>query len=97
MPVARFHSVEEMDASRSDLWCDKPDAAYFKRLGELWDLSSHINPRKWPRGVFKFRSIEEAQAARERLLSEHIRGLWRNRVKGGKLRIVQKGSDRTSV
>lgn len=97
MPVRKFRSVEEMDASRSELWCDEPDAEYFKRLEELWELSSQINPRKLPKGVFKFRSIDEAQAARDRRLTEHVRDLWRDRIEQGKLRIVQKSGRRTSA
>ena len=91
MPVKKFRSIEEMDASRRELWCDEPDAAYFQRVADLWELSSHINPRKWPKGVAKFRSLEEAQADRDRLLTRHVRELWRDRVETGKLRIVQRG------
>jgi len=32
-----------------------------------------LTPRAYPRGVFKFRSIEEAQAARERVATQAIR------------------------
>ena len=91
MSVRKFRSVEEMDAARRELWCDEPDAEYFERVGELWELSSYINPRKMPKGVFKYRNLEEAQADRDRLLTEHVRELWRERVESGKLRIVQRG------
>jgi hypothetical protein len=32
-----------------------------------------ISPRTHPRGVFRFRTLEEAQAARERVTTESIR------------------------
>jgi len=31
-----------------------------------------IAPRKYPRGVFRFHSIEEAQAARERVIANSV-------------------------
>ena len=83
MPVKKFRSIEEMDAARSDLWCDQPDAAYYERVRQLWDRSWRMNPRQWPRGVFKFRSIEEANAHRDQMLTEHIRSLRRRRGEGG--------------
>lgn len=85
MPVQKFRNIEEMDAARSDLWCDKPDAAYYERLRQLWDRSSRLNPRKWPTGVFKFRSLEEAQAHRDQMLTEHIRRLRAAREKSALL------------
>ena len=91
MPLRKFRSVEEMDEQRRELWCDEPEAEYFKRVGELWDLSSRINPRRFPRGVFKYRNLEEAQADRDRLLTEHVRQLWRSRIENGTMRIVQNG------
>ena len=91
MPLRKFRSVEEMDELRRELWCDEPDAEYFGRVGELWELSSRLNPRQFPSGVFKYRSLEEAQADRDRLLTEHVRQLWRSRLEGDALRIVQEG------
>ncbi len=94
MPIKKFRSIEEMDEARRELWCDKPDAAYFERVGKLWEASSRLNPRKFPRGVFKFRTIEEAQAHREKLLTEHVQRLWRERVENGEIKIVQKPQTR---
>lgn len=94
MPIRKFRSIEEMDQARHELWCDRPDAAYFERVGKLWELSSRVNPRTLPRGVFKFRSLQEAQAHRDRLLSEHVQRLWRDRVTSGKIKIVQQGRRR---
>ena len=91
MPLKKFRSVEEMDEHRRELWCDEPDAEYFQRVAELWELSSRTNPRTFPSGVFKYRSLEEAQADRDRLLTEHVRRLRRSRSESGAMRIVQEG------
>jgi hypothetical protein len=88
MPVRKFRSIEEMDDARHELWCE-PGEECFRRIARLWKRSARINPRKFPKGVFKYRSIEEAQADRERLLTEHVRRLEAERRRSGKLRVVQ--------
>jgi hypothetical protein len=58
--VQKFRSGEEMNAATADT-----AAAHFERFlrhcARYWALA----PRTYPRGVFKFRSIEEAQRARD--------------------------------
>jgi hypothetical protein len=91
MAVKKFRSIEAMGELRREAWCDQPDAAYFERVGRLWELSSRISPRTFPRGVYKFRTLEEAQAQRDALLTEHVQLLWRDRIESGALSIVQQG------
>lgn len=63
MRVQKFRSVEEMDRAPI-LVADRDGFARFLRhCARYWALA----PRKYPRGVFRYRSVEEAQAARERL------------------------------
>lgn len=60
MPVQKFRSIEEMNkapAPESRL----PDFERFLRLCRRYWM---IAPKRYPRGVFKFRTIEEAQKAR---------------------------------
>ena len=66
MPVQKFRSVEEMGeapllVTSSD--AGKSFARFLRHCARYWALA----PRKYPRGVFRFRTIEEAQAARERV------------------------------
>ena len=63
MPLQKFRSAEDMNA-----------AAVLKRPGEGFDRFARqcarywtIAPRVYPRGVFRFRSLEEAQEARRRI------------------------------
>jgi hypothetical protein len=60
MPVEKFHSLEDMNAApiRSDA---RTALERFIRHCTRYRL---ISKRKYPHGVFKFHSIEEAQAAR---------------------------------
>lgn len=64
MPVQKFRSIEEMN-NAPVLKSRMPDFERFLRLCARYWL---IAPQKYPRGVFKFRSIEEAQKAREDLM-----------------------------
>lgn len=54
-----------------------------RRVAVLWALSARISPRSYPRGVFKFRSIEEARQARERVVTENVRRLRQEREQSG--------------
>lgn len=73
MPVRKYRSVEEMpDAA---LAYDAGDPAIPKVIRHLWDLSERL---LWPvgtcipRGVRKYRSIEEANADRDRWEQERV-------------------------
>ena len=61
MPVQKFRSIDEMNKAtvpESRL----PDFERFLRhCARYWMIA----PKRYPRGVFKFRSIEEAQEARK--------------------------------
>ena len=59
MPVQKFRSIEEMNKatvpkSSSDF------ERFLRHCNRYWKIS----PKRYPRGVFKFRTIEEAQKAR---------------------------------
>jgi hypothetical protein len=86
MPLQKFRSFAE---ARKALWCDKPDAAYYRQVAELWAFAERINPVRFPKGVFKFRSIEEANQAKERWLTEHVRQLREQRLASGTHRVVR--------
>ena len=74
MPVEKYRSVEDMPSIE---WCQNLDEDFFRRVARLWSRSSALSARIYPRGVFKFRSIEEAQEARERVTRENIERLRR--------------------
>jgi hypothetical protein len=60
MPVQKFRSVEEMNAA--PIRSEERDA--FDRFVRHCARYRLISPRNYPRGVFRFRSLEEAQDAR---------------------------------
>lgn len=63
MGVQRFRSVEEMNAAPVRRRDTADVEQFLRHCARFWA----ITPRRYPRGVFKFRTIEDAQAARERL------------------------------
>lgn len=63
MSVRKFKSFE--DAERA-LWCFKPDEAYYKKVAALWELGNKLCPPDFPRGIFKYRTIEDANRDKEK-------------------------------
>jgi hypothetical protein len=59
--VQKFRSVEEMDLALPISPEDSGPERFFRHCARWWALA----PRAYPRGVFKFRTIQEAQRARE--------------------------------
>ena len=66
MPVERYRSIEEMNAAPIRV----TSADSFERFIRLCRRYRLLAPKRYPRGVLKFRTIEEAQAARERVARE---------------------------
>ena len=70
MPVQKFKTFQEAERALVNF---NPDKAYFKRLEELWNFANKLNPIAYPRGVFKFRTIEEANKHRDEIELAHAR------------------------
>ncbi len=79
MPVYKYKSFE--DAERA-LWNFHPDAAYYKKVAELWNFANKLHPITYPRGVFKFRTLEEANEQRNKWELEFAKNLQRRRLTG---------------
>ena len=58
MPVRKFHDVSEME----DTWRDPGDPALFRAIKSVWDFAERTCPLRFPPGVYKHRTIEDAQA-----------------------------------
>lgn len=67
MPIYKYRSFEE---AREALWVDEVDDACLKRIADLWAMSEALYPRRYKPGVYKYRSIKEAQADLENLIIE---------------------------
>ena len=71
--VQKFRSLDDM--ARAAVITPPGDG--FERFARHCARYLAIAPRTYPRGVFRFRTIEEAQAARERVTAECA---WRRHV-----------------
>ncbi|HEX7153949.1 MAG TPA: hypothetical protein VF618_20840 [Thermoanaerobaculia bacterium] len=73
MPVRKFRSIEEMN--RDVRWAETGDPSIPRRIAQLWDFSERLLGDVGtciPRGVRKYRSVEEAQADRDRWEQERV-------------------------
>ena len=66
--VQKFRSLDDM--ARAAVMSRPGDG--FERFARQCARYLAIVPRKYPRGVFRFRSIEEAQAARARVTANSV-------------------------
>jgi hypothetical protein len=66
--VQRFRTAEEMQAAP----VVAPRGEGFERFARHCARCWAVAPRSYPRGVFRFRSLTEAQAARDRVTRENV-------------------------
>jgi hypothetical protein len=62
MPIRRFRSVAEME---NTVWLDRDDPRLWPTIVSVWDLSARLCPVRFPPGLRKHRSIEEANRQSE--------------------------------
>ena len=74
MAVERYRSGEEMNAAPVKVSRGEGFDRFLRHCARYWALA----PRVYPRGVVKFRSVEEAQEARAEIAKENA-----CRIRGG--------------
>jgi len=57
-----------------------PDEHYFQRVAELWDFANELNPISYPQGIFKFKTLEDANRQRERVEIERAKNVQVNKI-----------------
>lgn len=80
MPVQRFRDLDE---ARRALWTHSRDPYLARRIRALWARASRLSPPMIPRGLRKFRSIEEANLEREEWVTARVRKIAARRGVGG--------------
>ena len=62
MAIYKFRSFEEAERAN---WKFNPDAVYYRRLRELWEFADRLNSIKYPKGLYKYNSLDDAAKERE--------------------------------
>lgn len=63
MPVRKYRSVEEMEDT---FWVPPGTPEHDRAIRLVLEIAAFIAPRRLlPRGVFRFRSLEESQACQD--------------------------------
>ncbi len=81
MPIYKYKTFEEAERA---LWNFNPDENYYQRVAELWDFASKLNQIVYSRGVFKFKTLIEANRHRELIEIEHAKKVQVGRKNQGK-------------
>ncbi len=76
MPVYKYKSLDEAEKDMVNL---SPDHLYFEQSEILWNTVDTLCPISCKKGVFKFKSIEEANQQREEWEIETAIALRKNR------------------
>ena len=76
MPVYKYKTFEEAESA---LWNFRPDEAYFSRVAELWNFANKLCPITYPKEIFKYRSIEEANKQRNEWELDHAKQIQASR------------------
>ncbi len=57
MTIQKFKTLPEAEEAQ---WNFNPDKQYYEKVRELFRLATKINPPNFPQGVFKYKTLEDA-------------------------------------
>lgn len=60
MPVRKYRSIYDMP---DETWREPGDPALYRAIRQVWDFGRRSSWRRYPPGVYRFRSIDEMDAA----------------------------------
>ena len=72
MPVRKFRSLQEMEDS---LWRPNNDSLW-QAIARVWNFAERVSQNRFPPGIYKHRSIEEAQQLRDDWEEANFRAFW---------------------
>ena len=80
MPVRKFRDLQEMEDAG---WRSPGDPALFRAIEETWSFSAVLCPQEFPPGIYRHRSIQEAQELREQWEEANFRRFVARKSDGG--------------
>jgi len=72
MPLQRFRDSED---ARRALWVERGDPQLARRIRGLWAFAGRLAPGSAPRGLRRFRTLEEAGRERDAWIELRARSL----------------------
>jgi len=78
MPVKKYRDVSEMEPA---LWRDPGDPALFLAMARVWDFAMRSLRPRFPPGVYRHRSLEEAERLREQWEEANFRAFHSRRAR----------------
>ena len=76
MPLYRYKTFKE---AQEALWHSNPDKDYYKKVADLWNFAHALDTFFYPRGIFKFKTIEEANKQQTEVKLIHAKKKMRNK------------------
>lgn len=76
MPIRKFRNLEDMADA---LWHDPGDPGLLSAIARVWDFAQRTCRPAFPPGVYRHRTIEDAQALRDRWEEANFRAYWERR------------------
>ena len=65
MPVQKYRSIYDMP---DETWREPGNPVLYRAIRQVWDFGRRTSKRRYRPGVYKFRSIEEMDAALDALV-----------------------------
>lgn len=78
MPVYKYRDISEMP---DDTWHERSSPELFRAIRGTWELARRTTRPSFPPGVYKHRSIEDAEKLRSRWERENFEAFQRRRAK----------------
>jgi hypothetical protein len=69
MPVKKFRHISEVEEPRYEAGSEH----LYEVIRHVWDLSDRLCPLRFPTGVFRHRTIEDAEALRAKWEDDNFR------------------------
>jgi len=76
MPVKKIRNLQEMEDS---LWREPGDPELWRAIKAVWKFAEQTCPQRFPPGVYKHRTIEDAQRQRDLWEEQNFKAFWERR------------------
>ncbi|MDA8020214.1 MAG: hypothetical protein MPN21_22485 [Thermoanaerobaculia bacterium] len=83
MPIKKFRSIEEMDDAQ---WYEAGDPSLHEAIARVWRFGTENLRPQFPPGVYRYRSIEEADAAQERWAQQNFEAFQKRKNEAARRR-----------